>query len=62
MKEKLLEYGMEVPGNILCSDDASMVEDAINEWIEKAWIWWCAQGYERGPGRPDASCHPERIG
>ena len=35
VKEKLLEYGMEVPGNILCSDDASMVEDAINEWIEK---------------------------
>ncbi len=35
VKEKLLEYGMEVPGNILCSDDASMVEDAIREWIRK---------------------------
>lgn len=35
VKEKLLEYGMEVPGNILCSDDDSMVEDAIREWIRK---------------------------
>ncbi|MBC5687359.1 molybdopterin-binding protein [Mediterraneibacter sp. NSJ-55] len=34
VKKKLEEAGMEIMGNTLCNDDAGMVTDAIQEWIE----------------------------
>lgn len=35
VRQKLEEYGVEVLGNIVCSDDADMTAKAIEEWIQK---------------------------
>lgn len=47
---KLREAGMEVLGNVLCSDDAGMVEKAVREWISQgAEVVVCTGGMSVDP-------------